>query len=159
MDIKDFQEKIDGAIEEIFKLVEKKVEDTSTISETLIINNINHKIKSWDVYVNNYISSGNFNPINKYDIDIINIILYILKYYGKLIVFHCQENTELFMDSFIKYKEDSILYEVIHKINSNYKLNNFNSKKYSNTCNQFIDNIIEFIEENLIHFQIKILVN
>lgn len=159
MDIKDYQEKIDGAIEEILKLIEKKITDKSPISEINILNNINHKIKSWEVYVKSYISCSNFNPINKYDIDIINMILYILKLYGKLILFHHQQDNKLFMDSYIKYKDVSILYEIIYKINSQYKLNNFNSKKYSNTCNEIINNIIEFIQENRINFQIKTIVN
>lgn len=159
MDIKDFQEKIDGAIKEILKLVEKKITDKSTILEINILNNINHKIKFWEVYVKSYISCSNFNPINKYDIDIINMILYILKLYGKLILFHYQHDNKLFMDSYTKYKEDSILYEIIYKINSQYKLNNFNNKKYSNDCNEIVNNIIEFLQENIINFQIKTIIN
>ena len=83
MDIKDFQEKIDGAIQEILKLIEKKIKDTTPVSNEIILCNINHQIKYWELYVNKYISNHTFKVINKYDIDVINIILYILKLYGK----------------------------------------------------------------------------
>ena len=159
MDIKDFQEKLDGAIEEILKLIEKKIRDKSSVDKQIVLNNINHQINGWEIYVNDYLLNSKYQHINKYDIDIINMILYIIKLYGKLVLFHYQQDTSLFMESYTKYKEDSILYQVITKINSQYKLNNFISKKYTEHCNELINNIIEYIQENVINFQIKTITN
>lgn len=159
MDIKDFQENIDGAIKEILKLIEKKINDNFAIERQVIFNNINHQIRNWEIYVDDYISNSAYQPINKYDIDIINMILYIIKLYGKLVLFYYQQDNSLFMKSFTTYKEDSILYKVIYKINSQYKLNNFNCKKYSKTCNELINNIIEYIQETVINYQIKSIIN
>ena len=42
------------------------------------------------------------------------------------------------MDSYVKYKEESILYEIIHKINSQYNL--FPSQKLRNTDDVIVIN-------------------
>ena len=131
----------------------------NAINRQIILNNINHQIKYWEIYVDDYISNSAYQPINKYDIDIVNMILYIIKLYGKLVLFHYHQDTSLFMESYTKYKEHSILYGVIHKINSQYKLNNFNCKKYSDTCNELINNIIEYIQETIIKYQINTITN
>ena len=159
MDIKDFQEKLDGAIEEILKLIEKKIRDKSSVDKQIVLNNINHQINGWQIYVNDYMLNLKYQHINKYDIDIINMILYIMKLYSKLVSFHHQQDKSLFMESYTRFKEDSILYQIIHKINSEYNLCNFISKKYSQHCNEIINNIIEYIQEKVIHLQIKTITN
>ena len=120
MDIIDTQNRIKGTIDEIIKLISKKMDssiDTTTNSD-IILKNINHQIKFWEKYVLLY-SNLDIKPLNKYDIDIINMVLYIFKTCAKLIEYQFTNNNFLFMDNCV-LKDTSIIRENIGKINSAY---------------------------------------
>ena len=124
MDIKDQQQNIDGTLGEILRLVSKKFSNISVnpITKHTLLKNINHTIISWDKYVNLYTSHESVGNLNIYDIDIVNMMLYIFKIYGKIINYQFTTNSSLFMESYTKFKEPNILRQNIAKINSQYNL-------------------------------------
>jgi len=163
MDIKEIQKNIDGTLAEIVRLVSKKFSDISPlnhISQENLLKNINHTIRSWEKYVDIYIKSKIALPLTRYDIDIVNLILYIFKIYGKMIDYQFTTNNSLFLESYTKLKEIDILYQNIVKINSQFNLTlNLNLKhcpkdvKYQ--INTMINNIINIIKSNIIEYQLS----
>ena len=164
MDIKDTQNKIKGTIDEIIKLVTKKMNHTNdTTSSDSIIKNINHQIYSWEKYVLLYIDLD-IQPLTKYDIDIITMILYIFKTCAKIINYQLNNNNYLFMDNYV-LKDTNIIRENIEKINSVYNFKEFvdlnqnlNFKRLSNDEKKVAKIIIEFIDTNIIEYQLNTII-
>lgn len=164
MDIKDTQNKIKGTIDEIIKLVTKKIKNTNEItSSNIILKNINHQIQSWEKYVLLYIDLD-IHPLTKYDIDIINMILYIFKTCAKIINYQFNNNNYLFMDNYV-LKDTTIIRENIEKINSVYNFEeifdlnqNLNFKRMSNDEKKTIKIINGFIYTNIIEYQLNTII-
>ena len=68
------------------------------VNSDIILKNINHQIKFWEKYVLLYSNHLDIKK-NKYDIDIINMVLYIFKTCAKLIEYQFTNNNYLFMDN------------------------------------------------------------
>lgn len=166
MDIKDRQQNIDGTLDEIIRLASKKFSNISVIPITKhkLLNNINHTIISWDKYVNLYTSHEAVGDLNIYDIDIVNMMLYIFKIYGKIINYQFTTNSSLFMESYTKFKEPNILRQHIAKINSHYNLGskmnaNLNFKRCSEDVKTLVNTIINIINTHVIDYQLSTVAN
>jgi len=129
-----------------------------------LLNNINHTINSWEKYVNVYISHEAVGGLNIYDIDIVNLMLYIFKIYGKIINYQFTTNSSLFMDSYTILKDVDTLRQNIAQINSQYSLGsnmnvNLNFKRCSEDVKTLINTIINIINTHMIDYQLSTITN
>ena len=164
MDIKETQINISGVIIELIHLFSKKLKNQiqSTLTESVLLQNINHQIKNWEKYVNSYTSYECITPLNIYDIDIINLILYLLKIYGKIADHAFTLNNQLFMESYTKFKDISIIYQNLAKINSEYSLDKDIKNiliRYPDNVTKMTGSILEFLDNTIIDYQISTIIN
>ena len=104
--------------------------------------------------------------LNIYDIDIVNLMLYIFKIYGKIINYQFTTNSSLFMDSYTILKDVDTLRQNISQINSQYSLGsnmnvnvNLNFKRCSEDVKTLINTIINIINTHVIDYQLSTITN